>query len=65
MKTESIPSLQNVEERKRAVGWVLRFVENTTLDPSSYERDLLDCFVEGSLSLDEVLDRLEQPAKLR
>ena len=51
--------LENKEKRQYAVTWALRFAQNTSLDPSPYERDLLVRFVEGSLTIDQVLEQLD------
>ena len=59
MKPITQPLLQNAEKRKHAVAWALRFAQNTTLDPGPYERALLTRFVEGSLTIDQVLEQLE------
>ena len=51
--------LQNVDERKQAVAWALNFARNTSLDPGPYERELLARFVEGKLTIDQVVAQLE------
>ncbi|UOG75058.1 hypothetical protein MTX78_00300 [Hymenobacter tibetensis] len=65
MKTAPLPLLQNVEKRQRAVAWALRFAQNTTLDPGPYERALLARFVEGSLTIDQVLEQLEHSSPVK
>lgn len=59
MKTDSRSFLENKERRQYAVAWALRFAQNTRLDPGPYERVLLDRFVEGHMSLDEVIAQLD------
>jgi hypothetical protein len=54
------PSDWGVAERQRAVESALNFVNNTDLDPSAYERNLLEQFVQGELSIDQVQVMLEQ-----
>lgn len=51
--------LENKEKRQYAVAWALRFTQNTALDPGPYERALLTRFVEGSLTIDQVLEQLD------
>jgi hypothetical protein len=45
--------------RQRLVASVLSFTENTSLTPSTLERELLGRFVQGELTIDEVVARLE------
>lgn len=45
--------------RRHALAAVLTLTENTRLAPSVYERELLDRFVWGELTLDQVEARLE------
>jgi len=59
MHSTSRPLLQNVEERRHAVAWALRFAQNTPIDPGPYERALLTRFIEGNLTIDQVLEQLE------
>ncbi|KUG08664.1 hypothetical protein ASU33_11005 [Solirubrum puertoriconensis] len=54
------PPLQSAEQRRRAVLWALRVARQTALDPNKQERRLLARFILGQLTLDEVLQRLEQ-----
>ncbi|UOQ66376.1 hypothetical protein [Hymenobacter volaticus] len=60
MNTTRASFLENKEKRQYAVSWALRFAQNTSLDPSPYERTLLTQFVEGSMTIDQVLEQLEQ-----
>ncbi|MDB5235350.1 MAG: hypothetical protein JWR44_2343 [Hymenobacter sp.] len=48
--------------RQRLVAGVLTFTENTPLAPSARELALLDSFVHGELTIDEVVARLEDEA---
>ncbi|WP_375436239.1 antitoxin VbhA family protein [uncultured Hymenobacter sp.] len=61
MNTHPVTLLENKEKRQYAVAWALRFAQNTSLDPSPYERALLNRFIEGSLTIDQVLEQLDQP----
>jgi hypothetical protein len=54
------PSDWSVTERRRAVDSALNFVYETDLDPSAYERNLLEQFVQGELNIDQVQVMLEQ-----
>ncbi|HEX8424968.1 hypothetical protein [Hymenobacter sp.] len=60
MNTPTFSFLENKEKRQYAVAWALRFAQNTPLDPSPYERALLTRFVDGNLTIDQVLEQLEQ-----
>lgn len=46
--------------RRRAVLVALSLSENTPLAPHPYERLLLEQFIRGELTLDQVLTQLEQ-----
>lgn len=55
-------SLLSTEDgRRRLLAAALTLTENTRLAPSAYERELLDRFVWGELTLDQVEARLEWP----
>ena len=45
--------------RRRAVLMALSLSENTPLAPQIYERLLLEQFIQGELTLDEVITQLE------
>ena len=49
------------EGRRRVLAAVLALTANTRLAPSRYERELLDRFVWGELTLDQVEERLQGP----
>lgn len=51
--------LTNEDDRQRLVNLALGLTENTTLAPTPYERQLLDLFVRGHLTIDHVLACLE------
>ncbi len=55
--------MENQQTRSRAVTWALEITENTSLAPSPYERHLLDEYVRGTLSIDEVIELLEDPSQ--
>ena len=40
------------------VTWALSMTENTSIEPDAHERQLLDQFVAGVLTIDEVVDQL-------
>jgi hypothetical protein len=52
-------SLDTVAQRRRAVAWVLSLTANTALAPGRYERQLLDRYEQGELTIDQVLDLLD------
>jgi hypothetical protein len=47
--------------RRKAVAFGLNLTRNTTLAPSYYEKQLLARYISGGLTLDQVLDCLDQP----
>lgn len=51
--------LDTVHSRQRLVTAALQLVEGTRLMPKQYERMLLDQFVRGNLTIDQVIARLE------
>jgi len=51
--------LDTVHGRQRLVTAALHLVEGTRLMPKQYERMLLDQFVRGNLTIDQVIARLE------
>ncbi len=53
--------LATVQGRQHAVTAALRFTEGTALAPSEREMLLLERFVHGDLTLDQVLNCLEKP----
>lgn len=52
--------MNSIEARSRVVAWGLAMTANTRIAPAEYERKLLAAFVEGDLTLDEVLLHLEK-----
>ena len=54
--------METVEQRAGRVAWALKMTHNTRLAPDAAERQLLDQYVRGVLTLDEVMARLEQPS---
>jgi hypothetical protein len=50
------------EDRQRLVNFALGLTQNTSLAPSPYERQLLDSFIRGYLTIDHVLACLEAQA---
>jgi hypothetical protein len=55
-----VAALATEQGRLRLVKAVIAFTEGTALYPASYERQLLDQFVRGQLTIDEVAQYLEQ-----
>jgi|GEM_PF-1601191 len=56
-----VAALATEQGRLRLVKAVIAFTEGTALFPDSYERQLLDQFVCGHLTIDEVAQYLEEP----
>ena len=50
--------LATVQSRQRVVAAALDFTQGTALAPQQYERALLDLFVRGFLTIDQVMERL-------
>lgn len=46
-------------QRRRAIAWAIALTANTHLAPEQYETDLLECYAQGVLSLDQVLLKLD------
>ncbi|MGY2134494.1 BLUF domain-containing protein [Hymenobacter sp. HD11105] len=52
------PLLTTEAQRRRAVDWAVKVATNTPLAPQRYERQLLEQYADGLLTLDEVEDLL-------
>jgi hypothetical protein len=52
------PRLATVQSRQRLVAAAIDFTQGTALAPQQYERALLDLFVRGFLTIDQVIERL-------
>ncbi len=50
----------DLADRGRVVRWALNITANTQWAPSAYEQHLLERYVAGSLTIDEVLHLLKQ-----
>jgi hypothetical protein len=59
MKTLQPSDLKQRDGRERAVAWALTITQNTPLAPKQHEQQLLNQFVAGELTLDEVISLLE------
>jgi hypothetical protein len=57
----SLCSLPSSASRQRAVAFVLRLTQGTRLEPQAHEQHLLQQFVEGTLTLEELTRLLEAP----
>lgn len=55
--------MNNQEERRKAVAWGLAVTSGTPIAPDAYEQALLAAFVEGNMTLDEVVAKLEERAR--
>lgn len=60
LTSPSTSVLNSKQGRQRLVAGVLGFTENTPIAASVRERDLLDRFVLGELTIDEVVAQLEE-----
>ena len=58
MRRQAAP-LSSEPARRRAVDLVLNLAENTPLAPQAYERLLLEQFIRGELTIEEVIVQLE------
>ncbi|MBF9239646.1 hypothetical protein I2I05_19795 [Hymenobacter sp. BT683] len=47
--------------RRKAVAFGLNLTKNTPLAPAYYEKQLLARYIQGTLTLDQVLDCLDNP----
>ena len=64
MKPLQPSDLKQRDKRERAVAWALTLTRNTRLAPKQHEQQLLNQFVAGELSLDEVITLLEGGGEL-
>jgi hypothetical protein len=56
--------MQTEQERRKLVTWAIHMTEGTHLQPGHYERHLLEQYVSGAFSIEEVIDLLaEQPTE--
>lgn len=56
--------LDSTSSRQRAVAFALALAENTSLQPAEWEHTLLQLFIAGELSLDELEARLESALQI-
>ena len=63
MKPLQPSDLMQRDGRERAVAWALTITQNTRLAPEPHEQQLLNQFVVGDLSLDEVITLLDEGAE--
>jgi len=59
MDLSPLSALSTPHARRRAVEVALRLVAGTPLAPNAYEQELLDQFVQGDLTLDQLEYRME------
>jgi hypothetical protein len=55
--------MQNLPQRTRLVKASIAFLEGTSLAPDAYERYLLERFIAGELTIDQVLEILATQAE--
>ncbi|WP_133274366.1 hypothetical protein [Hymenobacter radiodurans] len=63
MKPLQPSDLMQRDGRERAVAWALTITQNTPLAPAQQEQQLLNKFIAGELSLDEVIMLLDEENK--
>jgi len=59
LKPVQASSLATEQSRQRLVEAVISFTQGTSIFPEPYERQLLDQFVRGRMTIDEVVYYLE------
>ena len=52
-------NLSDEAQRRRAIAWAIALTANTPLAPQAYERELLERFARGELTIDQVLLALD------
>lgn len=52
--------MKNEQERRGMVAAALSWTKTTTITPSLYEKRLLQQYIEGSLTIDQVIRLLEE-----
>lgn len=55
--------MENAAQRHKAVQFALAMTRGTAMAPSEYERQLLAQYVEGVLTIDQVIEYTEQEKK--
>jgi len=55
--------LNSEQSRRQVVKLALALTENTPLSPKDYERMLLEQFVRGEMTIEQVIDLLESNQK--
>ena len=51
--------MTTIDIRAKRVAWALALTENTSIAPAGDEKALLDYYVQGVLSLEDVIELLE------
>ena len=51
--------LQNEEQRRRAIDWAVALTAETPLAPEQYEWELLEHYAQGKLTLQQVINKLD------
>lgn len=52
--------MKNEQERREIVAAAISWTKTTSITPSLYEKHLLQQYVEGALSIDQVIELLEE-----
>jgi hypothetical protein len=50
---------QTEAQRRHAIAWAIALTADTPLAPQQYEADLLEQYAQGSLTLDQIIERLD------
>lgn len=52
--------MKNEQERREIVAAAISWTKTTAITPSNYEQNLLQQYVEGLLTIDQVIELLEE-----
>jgi len=52
--------MQDAAQRRKALQFAVTLTQNTSIAPDHYERQLLAQYVRGVLTIEQVIERLEQ-----
>jgi hypothetical protein len=52
--------MKNEQERREVVAAALSWTKTTTITPSDYEKHLLQQYIQGALTIDQVIELLEE-----
>jgi hypothetical protein len=52
--------MKNEQERREVVAAALSWTKTTAITPSDYEKHLLQQYIQGTLTIDQVIELLEE-----